>query len=78
MLVRRPARLEHADKGDLCPNRKAQLVAGRIEILAVLVMGQANGVGPQLLDDLSVLVMFLGGQGAAPWERSASSYRSEK
>ena len=65
MLVGAIAGLEHADKGDLCPNRKAQLVAGIIEVLAVLIVRQTNGVGTQLLDDLCVLVVILGAQGVA-------------
>ena len=65
MLVGGIAGLEHADKGDLCPNGKAQLVAGIVEVLAVLIVCQTNGVGTQLFDDLCVLVVILGAQGVA-------------
>ena len=50
----------HADKRNLRPDDEAQLVAGIIEILGVLVMGQANGV-----DDTGVVVVVVPGEGVA-------------
>ena len=47
----------HTDEGNLRPDDEAQL--------GVLIMGQADGVGPQLLDDVGVVVVVLPVQGVA-------------
>ena len=65
MLMGSVTGLEYADEGNLGPDGEAQLVAGIVEVLAVLIVGQTNRVGAQLLDDLRVLIMILSGQGIA-------------
>ena len=65
VLVGAGVLVEHADEGDLRPDDEAQLVTGVIEVLGVLVVGQADGVGPQLLDDPGVVEVLLPGEGAA-------------
>ena len=65
VLVGRRVRIHHADEGDLRPDNKAQLVAGVIEILGVLIVSQTDGVGSQLLDELCILVMILPGKSIA-------------
>ena len=57
--------IEHADKRDLRPDDKAHLVTGVIEILGVLVVGKAYGVGSQLLDDAGILKVVGTGEGVA-------------
>ena len=65
VLVGRRVRIHHADEGDLRPDNEAQLVAGVIEILGVLIVSQTDGVGSQLLDELCILVMILPGKSIA-------------
>lgn len=65
VLMRLIGLLEHADKRDLCPDSKAQLVAGIVEVLAVLIVCQTDGVGAQLLDDQCILIVLIGGQSVA-------------
>ena len=66
VLMGRGIRVHHADERNLRPDHKAQVVAGIVEILGMLVMGQADGVCPQLLDDPGILVMLLPGEGIPP------------
>ena len=65
MLMGSVTGLEYADEGNLGPDGKAQLVAGIVEVLTVLIVGQTDRVGAQILDDLRVLIMILSGQGIA-------------
>ena len=65
MLMGSVTGLEYADEGNLSPDGEAQLVAGIVEVLTVLIVGQTNRVGAQILDDLRVLIMILSGQGIA-------------
>ena len=65
MLVGTLAGFEHADKGDFGPDRKAQFITGIVKVLAVLVVGQADGVCAPFLDDLGVLAVVSSGQGVA-------------
>ena len=41
----------HGDVGDLCPDDKALFVAQVIEMLCVLIVGQPDGVGPDLQNE---------------------------
>ena len=59
------AGFEHADERNLGPNGKTDGVAGVIEILTVLVVGQTNGVGTDFLDHLGILVMVVNAQSVA-------------
>ena len=51
------------DVGDLRPDHHAALVAEVIEILVVLVVGQTDGVGTHLTDEIHILQMVLLQQG---------------
>ena len=53
------------DVGDLGPNNHADLVAQIIEVLVVLIMSQADGVGTDLFDQGHVFVVHLAGDGVA-------------
>ena len=53
------------DIGDLRPDDQARLVAQVIEILVVLVMGQPDGGGAHLQDQLHVFFVVFGQQGVA-------------
>ena len=53
------------DVGDLGPDHHAGLVAEVVEDLAVLIVGKANGVGANLLDEFHVLAVHLGREGIA-------------
>ena len=53
------------DIRDFCPDDHTSLVAQVIKGLAVLVMGQANGVGAQFADQIHILRVLLGGEGVA-------------
>ena len=57
--------LEHADEGNLSPDGETDLVASVIEVLAVLIVRQTDGVCTQLLDEHGVLIVLLGGQSVA-------------
>ena len=59
------ALLEDADEGDLSPDGETDLVAGIVEVLAVLIVCQTDGVGAQLLDEHGVLIVLFGGQRVA-------------
>ena len=59
------AGFEHADERNLGPNGKTDGVAGVIEILTVLVVGQTNGVGTDFLDNLGIFVMVVNAQSVA-------------
>ncbi len=52
-------------EGDLRPDDETHLIAGVIEVLGVLVMGQPDGVSAQFLDDPSILEVVFSGEGAA-------------
>ena len=54
-----------ADIGDLGPDDHAGFVAQVIEVLVVLVMRQADGVGADFLDERHVLVVHRPGDGVA-------------
>ncbi len=54
-----------ADIRDFRPDHKAVFVTGVIEISAVLVVGQADGVGAQLRNQGSVLIVFFSGEGVS-------------
>ena len=60
-----PAVHVHRDVGDLGPDDKTVFVAEVVEILGVLVVGQAQRVGAQLFDDGHILLHHGGGQRAA-------------
>ncbi len=62
VLVSRRIFIHHADKRNFRPYHKSQLIAGIIEILGMLVMGQADGICPQLFDNFCVIVMIFFGQ----------------
>lgn len=53
------------DKGNLRPDYEAQFITGIIEILGVLIMGQPDRIGSQLLDDRGIPAMLLFCQGIA-------------
>ena len=53
------------DVRDLGPDDHAHLIAEVIEVLVMLVVGQADGVRAQLLDELHVLVVHLSRDGVA-------------
>ena len=53
------------DIGDLGPDHHAPLVAEVIEVLVMLIMGQADGVGAHFADDVHILLMLLAGDGVA-------------
>ena len=53
------------DVGDLGPDDHAVLVAQVIEVLRVLVVGQADGVGADLADQVHILLVHLFGQRVA-------------
>ena len=55
----------HGDVGDLCPDDKALFVAQVIEMLCVLIVGQPDGVGPDLQNEGNVLLHHFVGQGNA-------------
>ena len=55
----------HGDIGDLGPDDDAVFVAQVVKFLGMLVVGQAQGVGPQLPDDLHILLVVLAGQSVA-------------
>ena len=65
VLVSGGVLLKDADEGDLSPDGEAQLVTCVVEVLAVLIVGQTDGVGTQLLDEHGILVVILSGQGVA-------------
>ena len=44
---------------DFRPDHQAGLVAQIVEILIVLIMGEADRIGPNLTDELHVLLMVL-------------------
>ena len=56
---------EAADEGDLSPDHEAGVVAQVVEILVVLVVGQADGVGAHFLDEGDVLLMVGAADGPA-------------
>ena len=60
-----PARHMLADIGDLRPDDHTRLVAQVVEVLVMLVVGKAHGVGAQLLDELHILVVHFPGDGVA-------------
>ena len=49
MLMGSVTGLEYADEGNLGPDSEAQLVAGIVEVLTVLIVGQTNRVGARSL-----------------------------
>ena len=65
VVVRGLAGVELADERDLGPDDHARLVGQLIEIRVVLVVGQADRVGANLLDQGHVLLMLLAGDGPA-------------
>ena len=50
------------DVGDFCPRHKAVFIAQVVEILRVLVVGQAHGVGAHLAQQGHILVVLFFGQ----------------
>ena len=50
------------DVGNLCPRDKTVFVAEVIEVLRVLVVGKAHGVGAHIPQNLHILLMLSGGQ----------------
>src|SRR5699024_3308259 len=56
---------EAADEGDLGPEDEAGVVAQVVEILVVLVVGQADGVGAHLFDEGEVLLVVGAADGPA-------------
>ena len=53
------------DEGNLSPDGEAQLVTGIVEVLRVLIVGQTDGVGAQLLDDAGIVIVIVSGQSVA-------------
>lgn len=54
--------VEHADERYLRPYHKAQLIAGVVEVLRMLVVSQADGVSPKLFNDFGVQIVVLLGK----------------
>ena len=51
-----------ADIGNLCPDNKTVLVAGIVEIFAVLIMSKPYCICPKFSNQGSVLAVLLSGQ----------------
>ena len=55
----------HGDVGDLRPDHQTVFITQVIEFLCVLIVGQTQGVGAQLFDDVHIPAMVLYRQGVA-------------
>ena len=65
VFMRRGIFVHNGDKGYFRPDNKAQLVTGVVEILGMLVVSQADGVGAEFLDQPGVLPVLLPGEGVS-------------